>query len=175
MAKKKLLIYAHYYIPDTASTGQILRELAEGMLDKFDITVICVVPSYLGTIEDKYKTQKYYEEEINGVKVLRIRVPEFSKTNKKSRVKNIVSYFFGAMGATFKVGKMDYVFSISQPPILGGECEIIRGCHNRDKGTAEDERLRDPKFIFSYPKNERLIFLCSRNAAQEEISTMRVG
>ena len=93
--KKNLLIYAHYYIPDTASTGQILRELAEGMLDKFNITVICVVPSYLGTIEDKYKTQKYYEEEINGVKVLRIRVPEFSKTNKKSRVKNIVFYFLG--------------------------------------------------------------------------------
>lgn len=120
MEKKRLLIYAHYYIPDTASTGQILRELAEGMLDEFDITVICVVPSYLGTVEEKYKTQKYYKENINGVKVLRIRVPEFSKTNKKSRVKNIVSYFLGAMAATFKVGKIDYVFSISQPPILGG-------------------------------------------------------
>lgn len=118
--KKKLLIYAHYYIPDTASTGQILRELAEGMLDVFDITVICVVPSYLGTIEEKYKTQKYYRENINGVDVLRIRVPEFSKTNKISRIKNILSYFFGAMSATFKVGKQDYVFSISQPPILGG-------------------------------------------------------
>ena len=117
--KKKLLIYAHYYVPDTASTGQILRELAEGMLDTFDITVICVVPSYLGTIEDKYKTQKYYEENINGVKILRIRVPEFSKTNKMSRIKNILGYFFGAMAATFKVGKQDYVFSISQPPILG--------------------------------------------------------
>lgn len=45
----------------------------------------------------------------------------------------------------------------------------------RGKGTAENERLRNAKFIFSYPKNERLIFLCSRNAAQEEISTMRVG
>ena len=56
-----------------------------------------------------------------------------------------------------------------------GECEIIRGCHNRDKGTAENERLRDSKFIFSYPKNERMIFLGGRNAAQEEISTMRVG
>ena len=56
-----------------------------------------------------------------------------------------------------------------------GECEIIRGCHNRDKGTAENERLRDPKFIFSYPENERLIFLDGRNAVQEEISTMRVG
>ena len=56
-----------------------------------------------------------------------------------------------------------------------GARDIIRGCHNRDKGTAENERLRNPMFIFSYPKNERLIFLCSRNAAQEEISTMRVG
>lgn len=120
MAKKRLLIYAHYYTPDTASTGQILRELAEGILDEFDVTVICVVPSYLGVIEEKYKTQKYYKENINGVNVLRIRVPEFSKTNKKSRIKNIVSYFFGAMAATFKVGKQDYVFSISQPPILGG-------------------------------------------------------
>ena len=118
--KKNLLIYAHYYIPDIASTGQILCELAEGMLEQFNITVICVVPSYLGIIDEKYKTQKYYEETINGVKVWRIRVPEFSKTNKKSRIKNIVSYFFGAMGAPFKVGKMDYVFSISQPPILGG-------------------------------------------------------
>ena len=56
-----------------------------------------------------------------------------------------------------------------------GECEIIRGCHNRNKGTAENERLRDPKFIFSYPKNERLIFLNGRNPVQKEISTMRVG
>ena len=56
-----------------------------------------------------------------------------------------------------------------------GARDIIRSCHNRDKGTAEKERLRNPKFIFSYPKNERLIFLDGRNAAQEEISTMRVG
>ena len=56
-----------------------------------------------------------------------------------------------------------------------GARDIIRSCHNRDKGTAENERLRDLKFIFSYPKNERMIFLSGRNAAQEEISTMRVG
>lgn len=118
--KKNLLIYAHYYTPDTASTGQILRELAEGMLDQFHITVICVVPSYLGTVSEEYKTGKYFEENINGVKVLRIRVPEFRKTSKLSRIRNILSYFFGAISATFKVGKVDYVFSISQPPILGG-------------------------------------------------------
>lgn len=118
--KKKLLIYAHYYIPDVASTGQILRELAEGMIHEFDITIVCVVPSYTGKVADEYKKKMFYKEEVNGVKVIRIRVPEFSKSNKLSRVKNILSYFIGAMIATFKVGKMDYVYSISQPPILGG-------------------------------------------------------
>lgn len=63
------------------------------MLDKFNITVICVVPSYLGAVDDKYKKKKYFREEINGVNVFRVRVPEFSKINKVSRIKNILAYF----------------------------------------------------------------------------------
>ena len=58
--KKHLLIYAHYYYPDVASTGQILTELAEGILDTFKVTVICVVPSYTGKIDTVYKTKKYF-------------------------------------------------------------------------------------------------------------------
>jgi hypothetical protein len=46
--KRKLLIYAHYYIRDVACTGQALKELTEGMLHEFGITVICVVHSYSG-------------------------------------------------------------------------------------------------------------------------------
>ena len=75
-------------------------------------------------------------------------------------------------------GKMEYegIRQKSVPTIeKKGARDIIRSCHNRNKGTAENERLRTPKFIFSYPKNERLLFLGGRNAAQEEISTMRVG
>lgn len=118
--KRKLLIYAHYYVPDVASTGQILRELSEEMLDTFDITVICVVPSYEGTVEEYYKKEKYYKEIINGVKVFRIRVSEFSKDNTMSRIRNIFEYFIKAMLVTFRVGPQDFVLSISQPPILGG-------------------------------------------------------
>ena len=97
--------------------------------------------------------------------------------------------FFAALYSAF--GKYDVVHIHAEgpaffswlPKILGkrvvvtihGECEIIRGCHNRDKGTAENKRLRNLKFIFSYPKNERMIFLCGSNAIQKEISTMRVG
>lgn len=123
--KKKMLIFAHYYVPDTASTGQILQDQAEGMLDEFDVTVICVVPSYGGTITPEYKIQKYYFEKLNGVKIIRVRVPEFTKTNKVSRIKNILAYFFGALGASRKAGKQDYVFTISQPPILGGLLGVL--------------------------------------------------
>ena len=123
--KKKLLIYAHYFYPDVASTGQILTELTEGMRDTFDITVICVVPSYSGTVEEKYKTKRMYMEEYKGMKVIRVRVPEFQKSNKISRIKNLVEYFLNALLATFKIEKQDYIFTISQPPILGGVLGVL--------------------------------------------------
>ena len=101
----------------------------------------------------------------------------------------VSSSFFAALYSAF--GRYDVVhihaegpaFFTWLPKMFGkrvvvtvhGECEIIRGCHNRDKGTAENERFRNPKFIFSYPKNERLIFLDGRDVEQKEISTMRVG
>lgn len=118
--KKDLLIYAHYYYPDVASTGQILTELAEGLNDTFHTTVICTVPSYTGKIDKEYKKHKYYYENINGVDVLRIRVPEFRKNFSPSRIINIVSYFISAIFATARVGYQDYVYTISQPPVLGG-------------------------------------------------------
>ena len=123
--KKKLLIYAHYFYPDVASTGQILTELCEGMTDTFDITVICVVPSYSGTIDEKYKTKRIYKEEHNGIKVIRVRVPEFQKSNKISRIKNLLAYFFNSLLATLKIEKQDYIYTISQPPILGGVLGVL--------------------------------------------------
>lgn len=123
--KKNLLIYAHYYYPDVASTGQILTELAEGLKDSFHTTVICTVPSYTGKISQHYRKHKYYYENINGVDVLRIRVPEFRKNFAVSRIYNIISYFFSAIAATFRVERQDYVFTISQPPILGGMLGVI--------------------------------------------------
>lgn len=123
--KKKMLVYAHYYYPDVASTGQILAELCEGLKKYFDITVICVVPSYTGVIEEKYKGQRFYFEEHNGVKIIRVRVPEFDKKNKMSRIKNIGAYFINSIMATFRVGRQDVIYSISQPPILGGLLGVI--------------------------------------------------
>lgn len=135
--KKNLLIYAHYYYPDVASTGQILTELAEGLKDSFHITVICTVPSYTGKINRYYKQHKYYYENINGVNVLRIRVPEFRKSFAPSRIYNIASYFLSAIAATFRVENQDYVFTISQPPLLGGLLGVI------------GKKIKHAKFIYN--------------------------
>ena len=123
--KKKMLVYAHYYYPDVASTGQILAELCEGLKESLDITVLCVVPSYSGKVEEKYREKRIYKEEHNGVKIIRVRVPDFDKKNKISRVKNLMAYFFNSIIATIKLDKYDYIYSISQPPILGGTLGVI--------------------------------------------------
>lgn len=122
--KKKMLLYANYFYPEYASTAQILTELCVGLKEDFDITVICSIPCYTGVIEERYKNQKFYYEEYEGIKIIRVRVKEFDKKNKMSRVMHILSYFFNSISATKKLGKQDIVYTISQPPVLGG----ILGC-----------------------------------------------
>ena len=142
MNKKKLLIYAHYYVPDVASTGQILQDQAEGMKEEFDVTVVCTVPSYIGTIENQYKRKEIYREKINGVKVIRVSVPEFTKSSKLSRIRNIAAYFINACKVTRRLGNQDYVLAVSQPPILGG----MLGVYGKKKlRTVQGEH---PKFIY---------------------------
>lgn len=131
--KKKLLMYTNYFYPEVATTGQILTELAEELTDTFDVTVICEIPSYAQAIDEKYKIKRFYFEEYKGMKVIRVRVPEVIKQSKVSRVKYILSYFFNCIGATFKAGKFDLVFTVTQPPILGGLLGVIGKMVTRGK------------------------------------------
>lgn len=120
MGKKKLILYAQFYYPEVASLAQLCTDLCNDLAQEFDITVITSVPCYTGSIEEKYQQKKYYYEEYNGVKVIRVRVPQYDKGNKLSRVKNVLAYFFRSLWATFKAPKTDYILTESQPPILGG-------------------------------------------------------
>lgn len=140
--KKKLLIYAHYYAPDVASTGQLLRDLAEGMKEDFSVTVICTVPSYNGVIDIRYKKNRVYRESINGVQVIRVNVPDFRKTSKYLRMKNLAVYFVNARKVTRMIRNQDYVLTISQPPILGG----MLGVYGKNRiRTCDGEK---PKLIY---------------------------
>lgn len=131
--KKKLLMFTNYFYPEVATTGQILTELAEGLSETFDVTVVCEVPSYAQKLEERYKTRRYYFERYKEIKVIRVRVPEVDKQSKLSRIKYILAYFFNCIGATFKAGRFDYVFTVSQPPVLGGILGTIAKCIAKGK------------------------------------------
>lgn len=161
--KKKILVYAHYFYPDVASTGQILTELCEGLEEDFEIVVICVVPSYSGTVNDKYKDKRLYLESHGNIKVLRVRVCDFDKTNKISRIKNILGYFFNAIFATFKIKDVDIVYSISQPPILGGTLGVIGKVLKRAKYVYNIQDFNPEQTeAVNYSKNKLLLELARK-------------
>lgn len=131
--KKKLLMIVNYFYPDIASTGQLMTELCVELQNDFEITVIAAFPNYIGKIPSIYLGKRLLEERYKDIKILRVKVPEFDKTNKKSRIKYVLSYFFNAIYAIKKSGNQDLIFTISQPPILGGILGLIAKKFKRAK------------------------------------------
>ena len=131
--KKKLLVYANYFYPEVASTGQILTDLCVGLANKYDITVICSVPCYNNKIDNKYKDKKFYYEKYKRINIIRVRVKEVNKKSKLSRIKHILSYFINSISITKKIGKYDLILAISQPPVLGGLLGIIGKKYTKGK------------------------------------------
>lgn len=118
MKKKKIVFVINYFYPDFASTGQLMTELCLDLQNDFDITVIAAQPNYAG---EKVSTKKIFEEDrLENMKIIRIRLPEVDKTSKLSRMKYIFSYFTLANVALLKEKDVDLIYTISQPPVLGG-------------------------------------------------------
>ena len=119
---KKILFIANYFYPDVASTGQLLTDLCSKIKDKFDVTVIAAIPNYSSDIiiDKKLNNKKFYYEKVKGINVCRIMVPNVIKTSKISRIKYIFKYYLNTKYAIRNIDDYDIVFTISQPPILGG-------------------------------------------------------
>ncbi|MFJ8265539.1 glycosyltransferase family 4 protein [Peribacillus asahii] len=116
--KKKIVFIINYFYPDLASTGQLMTELCLDLQEDFDITVIAAQPGYAG---ERVKVTKIFDEEFwENIKVIRIKLPEVNKISKFSRIRYIFSYFILANIALLKEKKQDIIYTISQPPVLGG-------------------------------------------------------
>ncbi len=119
---KKILIMGDYFCPDVASTGQLLTELCLELQNDFKITVLTSVPSF--------KSEEYREkinfgkcqdcESCFNIDLVRVKTKPFDKRNKLSRIKHIIEHYLMIKEAIRQVEKQDIVFTISQPPILGG-------------------------------------------------------
>lgn len=116
--KKKIVFVINYFYPDVASTGQLMTELCLNLQEDFDITVIASQPDYAGQLTQENERHLY--ENLENIKIIRIRTPKVNKSSKSSRIKYILSYFFLALKALLKEKRVDVIYTISQPPILGG-------------------------------------------------------
>lgn len=164
-AKKQLIMYTNYYYPENASLAMLCHDLCRGLTDEYDVTVICSIPCYTGTIDDAYLTRKYYREHYDGVNVIRVRVPRFDKHNKISRVKNILAYFFRSVYATFKAPRADVIVTESQPPVLGGLLGVagkvinfLRGRRSKMAYVIQDYNP-EQTMVVGYSKNKLILKL----------------
>ncbi len=122
---KKLLVYDNNFYPEVSSLAQLYTDLCVALTEQFEVSVICAVPSYTGSIEKSYLTKWLYKEKYKGVKIYRVKVSPFDKRSKVSRTISIVGYFFRAVWATFLIGNVDVILAVSQPPVLGGLLGVI--------------------------------------------------
>ncbi len=77
----KILVHAHYFYPDVASTGQILRDWCENLQYEHKITIIAAAPSYDANEFGEQKKLISFDKHEN-MKVIRVRVPKYDKDKK---------------------------------------------------------------------------------------------
>lgn len=110
-----------------------MTELCEDLSSEFDLTIVAALPGYTEKIDNKYGNKIFNRETRDNLEIVRIKLPKVEKTKKLSRVKYILSYFFLTFLWVLKDKKHDIVFSISQPPVLGGLTGLLTKIFKRSK------------------------------------------
>lgn len=116
--KHNIVFVINYFHPDFASTSQLLTELCLHLQHDFNITVIAELHPDADTGSGKRKRIVY--DRLENINIIRIRLPEVDKGNKLSRLRYIAAYFFYANVMVLRQKKLSFIYTISQPPILGG-------------------------------------------------------
>ncbi|NBD23608.1 glycosyltransferase family 4 protein [Paenibacillus glycinis] len=117
--KRRIVFVINYFYPDFASTGQLMTTLCLHLQNEFDITVIAAQPD---NVEDdlEKRTKLFTKDMLEGVQIIRIRMPAVDKTNKFSRMKYISTYFLLALFVVLRQRRTNIIYTISSPPIIGG-------------------------------------------------------
>ena len=122
MNKKKILLISQYFPPEVAAGANRAYEHAKRWVNLgAEVTVITCFPNYpTGNIPEKYKGLKYFEENIDGIKI--IRTFTYATPNKGffRRILAYFSFMFSSVIQGFKkIGTQDLVIASSPPYTVG--------------------------------------------------------
>lgn len=116
-SNKEYVLVTEYFHPDTASTGQLMTDLAVGLHQRgLDMTVYTGQPNYHSGENEKQPRQSIHE----GVLVRRIRAPQVRQSSLSRRLLNWAVFTIVA-SLTLLVSSPDKdreVIFVSNPPVL---------------------------------------------------------
>ena len=116
--KTRVVILNQYYVPDVASTGHLLHELAVELAQLgFEVEVLTGRPSY-GPPDTWQECP--LKETVDGVKIHRLKVARFDKNNLAGRAYNYLTFVVPmVLSVLFKSRKDTVYLYTTNPPFLG--------------------------------------------------------
>jgi len=118
----KICFFNRSYWPDQAATGQLLTELAEGLVSAHGHRVTVVAGRPLNAPDGNGAggwRRLVAREARQGVDIRRANGTDMRPARFAARATNYVSYLAAATAASFGVDRPDVVVSLTDPPIVG--------------------------------------------------------
>lgn len=118
MRPTRVVILNQYYVPDVASTGHLLHELAVELANLgFEVEVLTGRPSY--GPPDTWQDCPL-KEVVDGVKIRRLKVARFDKNNLAGRAFNYLTFVVPMILSVLFTSRKDTVYLYTtNPPFLG--------------------------------------------------------
>jgi glycosyltransferase involved in cell wall biosynthesis len=118
----KILFYTQYYPPETGAPPNRISDWAIRLKrNGHDVSVLTALPNYpTGKVFAEYKDKVLFEEELDGIRVIRTWIYATRSAAFFKRIANYISFAISSLllGA-FKVGSPDVIVVESPPLFLG--------------------------------------------------------
>lgn len=110
----RIWVISELYYPEETSTGHFLTTIAEGLAEKFPVSVLCGQPSYSARGQ-----RAPVREEHNGVNIRRCWATTFNKDYLALRLINLATISFTIFLQTlWRIRKRDQILVVTNPPLL---------------------------------------------------------
>lgn len=110
----RVWVVSEIYYPEETSTGYLLTCTAEGIAKEFNVSVLCRQVVYANSEKQFQNYEKH-----NDVHIYRCWGTNFDKNRLLLRLINIMTITLSvSLMALFKLRKNDYVFVVTNPPLL---------------------------------------------------------
>jgi glycosyltransferase involved in cell wall biosynthesis len=116
----RIIILNQFFYPDHSATSQLMTELAESLVERgLQVTAVAGRGRYNGGERLAPK------EEHKGVRIERAWSTSFGKRSALGRVKDYLSFHYGAFMMLLRLPRHDLVMALTTPPLIGWVALIV--------------------------------------------------